>query len=558
MKVTIPRALGAAASAPAAAPTRRSRVAALLAATVVLAIGGQLLGVPTAAASDGLAQNFRDGHRQNFRVGHTVEHMTVPGSAQGESREVDVHLWYPADVRGFSDAPKTVYTSALYGRPLMAGWDPLSWTVPAEVARENAPIDRSGPPFPVIVFSHGSTNDPIDYAHTLELIAGEGFVVAAPYHVNNTQDDVRIDYVNTQAGFPKVPPLLSCNDHRPPPCSRPEVAFSMADRVHDISAVLDQLPGWLGDRVDVSRAGVLGHSRGTVTALAAAGGSVDWILSDPTNPATPNCQSYADAVSSPAPDGSLLCWPLSRDPRVKAVMGLAIGAPKITFGVKLANVTVPTLLVAGGQDQNPPPPEAVSQAAFDQISSEDKAFVSIPNAVHRSFDSTYCDQLQAAGDSADTNHDGRIDGGELSYWMTHAILDRQTLAGIVTASPSGTAMQYCSSASFTTPVDIGPLVKAVAGVDVPCVSFDELSQRCTQYNVPTTGFDTEQVKQEVTELAATFFGTVLKRSGNDGAPSRATSRRNGWRSTSRWSAAPKPSRAADAICPPGQVVVCGD
>ena len=38
-------------------------------------------------------------------------------------------------------------------------------------------------------------NDPIDYAYTLELIASEGFVVAAPYHVNNTQDDVRIDYI---------------------------------------------------------------------------------------------------------------------------------------------------------------------------------------------------------------------------------------------------------------------------------------------------------------------------------------------------------------------------
>lgn len=43
----------------------------------------------------------------------------------------------------------------------------------------------------MIVFSHGSTNDSIDYAYTLELIAGEGFAVAAPSHVNNTQDDVR-------------------------------------------------------------------------------------------------------------------------------------------------------------------------------------------------------------------------------------------------------------------------------------------------------------------------------------------------------------------------------
>jgi predicted dienelactone hydrolase len=75
--------------------------------------------------------------------------------------------------------------------------DPLSWTVEAEIAREDAAIDPDGHAFPVIVFSHGSVNDPIDYAHTLELIAGAGFVVAAPSHVNNTQDDVRIDFVNT-------------------------------------------------------------------------------------------------------------------------------------------------------------------------------------------------------------------------------------------------------------------------------------------------------------------------------------------------------------------------
>jgi predicted dienelactone hydrolase len=486
MKVTIPDTLGAAASAPAAAPARRSRVAVLLAATVVLAIGGQLLGLPTAAASDGLAQNFRAGQGvEHFRVGHRVEAMTVSGSAKGEPRSVDVHLWYPAGAKGFSEAPKTVYTSALYGRPLTLGGNPLlSWSVPAEVARENVAIDPSGPPFPVIVFSHGSTNDPIDYAHTLELIASEGFVVAAPYHVNNTQDDVRIDYViqTLKGGLP----LWHCNDGRLPPCSRTDVAFSMADRVNDISAVLDRLPGWLGDRVDVSRAGVLGHSRGTVTALAAAGGSVAW------SPDL-NCQA--------APHGPL-CWPLAPDPRVKAVMGLAIGASKITFGANLAKVSVPTLLVAGGNDKTSP--QEISKMAFNAISSTEKAFVLIPNAVHRSYDSTYCDQAQAAGAVADTNHDGQIDPQELAAWMTNASLDRQTLAGIVTAQTSGTAMDYCPFSTFTTPTDIRPLIKALSGFDV------------TPDNVPTAGLTTDEVKQEVTELAVTFFGTVLKSEGNAG------------------------------------------
>ena len=139
-------------------------------------------------------------------VGHRVENLTVPNSVpcpvpnQPCDRKVKVHLWYPADHKGLSDRPKTVYTSGLHGQPLPEPWVPLSWKVEADIARESDAIDPHGQPFPVIVFSHGSTNDPIDYAHTLELIAAEGFVVAAPYHANNTQDDVRIDFINGRAG----------------------------------------------------------------------------------------------------------------------------------------------------------------------------------------------------------------------------------------------------------------------------------------------------------------------------------------------------------------------
>jgi len=108
-----------------AARVSRSRLlAALLLVAAMLAAGlsGQMPGDATAAASSGLAADLR--------VGHTVEHITVPGSAEGESRNVQVHLWCPADQQDPSDRPKkTVYRSALYGRPLPEPWDPLSWTV---------------------------------------------------------------------------------------------------------------------------------------------------------------------------------------------------------------------------------------------------------------------------------------------------------------------------------------------------------------------------------------------------------------------------------------------
>ena len=124
----------------------------------------------------------------------------------------------------------------------------------------------------MIVFSHGAVNDPIDYAWTLERIARAGFVVAAPYHVNNTQDDVRIDTSTAQA-VAQEGRCSPCDDGRPSPCSRTDNARSMDDRVRDVSAIMNAVPGWFGARADVAKAGVMGHSRGTLTALAAAGGS---------------------------------------------------------------------------------------------------------------------------------------------------------------------------------------------------------------------------------------------------------------------------------------------
>ncbi len=218
-----------------------------------------------------------------FPVGHTTKHINVPGTLH-ENRPVDVGLWYPA--RGLHDcdpsegddgnagcsAVPASYTSRLNGVPLLPQWAPLSWTIGTSDAFENLRVSNEGP-FPVVVFSHGASNNSIDYVYTLESLASHGFIVAAPDHVNNTQDDVRIDFVNAEA----KQNLLPCYDSLPSPCSRgADVPKSMTDRVHDVSAVLDALPKWFGERVDMTRVGMMGHSRGTVTSLAVAGGSTAW------------------------------------------------------------------------------------------------------------------------------------------------------------------------------------------------------------------------------------------------------------------------------------------
>jgi predicted dienelactone hydrolase len=398
-------------------------------------------------------------------VGHRIEPLVVKGTTEGEDRKVKVHLWYPADAGAFNSASKTVYTSALNGRTLIPElWDPLSWKIESPLARETSAVATPAKPYPVIVFSHGSVNDPIDYAFTLELIARAGFVVAAPYHVNNSQDDVRIDTINAAAAAarPGSPQLIPCEDGRISPCSRTNVARSIDDRVHDISAILNALPGWFGARIDVAKAGVMGHSRGTITALAAAGGS---------------------DVYGVAPEA-----------RVRAIMGMANGVRALKDNMNLAKITVPTLLVAGGLDRNSE--QAVSEEAYAAIRSPDKRFVAIPNATHRSFDSTYCAQLQSAAAIAQAN--------------PRAILDQYSVPLIAASGPggiSGKAVHYCASSSFTSPVDIRPLVASTPLSEFPPTVGG--TSVCLTTSIPCTGLDTEKVRDDMSALAVEFFGAKL-------------------------------------------------
>jgi hypothetical protein len=165
---------------------------------------------------------------------------------------------------------------------------------------------------------------------------------------------------------------------------------------------------------------------------------------------------------------------------------MAIGTQAMTNGLRLADVKIPVLLVGGTLDATSP--LSVSRFARDGITSPDKQLVEIHNGYHRTFDSTYCDQVKAAGTIAAANPD--------------AVLDKQTFDQIALHTSSGRPQDYCAPATFTQPV--------------ADLLFTTNGFRVTASNVPTSGVDTETIKSQMSALAVQFFGAKLARAAGGG------------------------------------------
>lgn len=380
-----------------------------------------------------------------FDVGHTTFRMNLIG-AVGEARPVDVEVWYPAKRKRFEDAPLAVYRSRLHGVTLIPSkWDPLSWELVSGHAREGAPIDDKGKAFPVVVFSHGTGASPLDFIKNHEHLASHGYVIAAPWHTRTNQDDLRTNFVNIQNGGPR---FLPCTDGRLIPCLELVTQNVAINRARDVSGTLDMLPLLFGARVDTDRAGVMGHSAGGLTAVLVAGGGTT--------------------------------FGIPRDPRVKSLLPLASGPGGVIPQSDMENVTVPMLVMVGDLDITEP-----SVQIYNAASSTDKAFVLLRNTTHRTFNSSFCDQMQASGAATLAN-------------PVRGILDRHTLTNTLIHPTNGSTLDYCTYDYFTTPVDISALVSSLTGFAV------------TETSVPRTGVSADDVTEIVNELAVVFFKATLE------------------------------------------------
>jgi predicted dienelactone hydrolase len=177
---------------------------------------------------------------------HLVQHAqldvlafdSAKGSAPSVDRDLTVELWYPA--RPAAGALRVEYSASL---PSESG-APAHFSIPG-IAVRDAPASGKG--HPLVIVSHGYSNDPNAMSWLTENLASKGYVVAAIRH-----DD-------------------------PPITDRARFVGPLMRRPLDIAFVARTLQSTLGadHLVDPSRTALVGYSMGGYGVLTAAGATLD-------------------------------------------------------------------------------------------------------------------------------------------------------------------------------------------------------------------------------------------------------------------------------------------
>jgi predicted dienelactone hydrolase len=231
------------------------------------------------------------------------------GTAPNHDRVLAVDVWYPAKPK--TGAIPVVYQGALPGEPPAP---PVRFSVPG-VAVRDAPSAGTG--FPLVIVSHGYSNDPAAMTWITENLASKGYVVAAIHH-----DD---------------PPITDYTKYAEPFLRRPL----------DITFVTDALKTHLAPEhlIDPSRVALIGYSMGGYGVLTAAGARLD------------GDGLLGRFIPAPLLQPYLAGGPRENDVKVtglRAVVAIspAGGGPGAVWGVDgLLGIRTPLLLIAGDADR---------------------------------------------------------------------------------------------------------------------------------------------------------------------------------------------------------------
>ena len=232
------------------------------------------------------------------------------GSAPSVDRSLTVDLWYPAQPA--ANAPRVVYTAQLPSEPPAA---PRSFSIPGIAVRDARP---SGTNLPLVIVSHGYSNDPAAMTWLTENLASKGYIVAAIHH-----DD---------------PPITDRTRFAQPLMRRPlDIAFVAQTLQRQLAA-----DHW----VDPSRTAMIGYSMGGYGVLSAAGAILD--------PQGGAVKLVPGGLMLPfARGGALRATPsLVKGLRAVVAISPAGGGSLAVWGAEgLRMIKVPLLLIAGNQDK---------------------------------------------------------------------------------------------------------------------------------------------------------------------------------------------------------------
>ena len=223
-------------------------------------------------------------------------------------RELQVDVWYPAKVK--TGAKAMLYRGILPAEPPRPA---VSFT---QKGLAVAGAKSTGSKYPLVIVSHGYSNNPAVMTWLTENLASKGYVVAAIHHRDPN------------------PYIASAATRAVPNFNRPQ----------DIVFVSQQLRVSLGALVDPDNVALIGYSQGGYGVLTAGGATLD--------PLGPNMELIADGWLKKYARGSVDADAIKLK-GVKAVVALAPagGAPSSAWGPDgLEGLTAPLLLIQGDSD----------------------------------------------------------------------------------------------------------------------------------------------------------------------------------------------------------------
>jgi predicted dienelactone hydrolase len=255
------------------------------------------------------AVGVRTMHLQEAAQPDVLAFDPTSGKAPLRTRDLAIDVWYPAVPK--PGAATAVYPAQLPSEPPAP---PASFSVAGLAVRDALPAGKG---FPLVVVSHGYSNDPAAMIWLTENLASKGYVVAAIHHED------------------------------PPITDRSKFIGPLLRRPLDVAYVTRTLQRMLGSQylIDPSLTALVGYSMGGYGVLTGAGATLD-----PNGPPT---HMIPGGLLLPYVRGGAQAGELKvRDLKAVVAISPAGGGTLAAWGAEgLRSIKVPLLLIQGDHDR---------------------------------------------------------------------------------------------------------------------------------------------------------------------------------------------------------------